>query len=53
MKIMVWTNSGDEVLNNYFKPAVGNIFHRDRSATDQIFYYSQILEKKWEYNGAV
>jgi hypothetical protein len=25
----------------------------DRSATDQIFYIRQILEKKWEYNGTV
>jgi hypothetical protein len=28
-------------------------FPRDRSTTDQIFYISQILEKKWEYNGTV
>jgi hypothetical protein len=28
-------------------------FHRNRSATDQIFYFRQILEKKWEYNGTV
>jgi hypothetical protein len=28
-------------------------FQRNRSATDQIFYIHQILEKKWEYNGTV
>jgi hypothetical protein len=28
-------------------------FRRNRSTTDQIFYIRQILEKKWEYNGAV
>jgi hypothetical protein len=28
-------------------------FQRNRSATDQIFYIRQILEKKWEYNGTV
>jgi hypothetical protein len=28
-------------------------FRRNRSATDQIFYILQILEKKWEYNGMV
>jgi hypothetical protein len=27
--------------------------HSNRSTTDQIFYIHQILEKKWEYNGAV
>jgi hypothetical protein len=28
-------------------------FHHNRSATNQIFYMWQILEKKWEYNGMV
>jgi hypothetical protein len=28
-------------------------FRRHRSATDQIFYIREILEKKWEYNGTV
>jgi sorting nexin-29 len=28
-------------------------FRCNRSATDQIFYIRQILEKKWEYNGVV
>jgi hypothetical protein len=28
-------------------------FHHNRSTTDQIFYICQIVEKKWEYNGAV
>jgi hypothetical protein len=28
-------------------------FRRNRSTTDQIFYIRQILEKKWEYSGAV
>jgi hypothetical protein len=28
-------------------------FWRNRSATDQIFYIRQILEKKWEYNVTV
>jgi hypothetical protein len=28
-------------------------FRRNKSTTDQIFYISQILEKKWEYNGTV
>jgi hypothetical protein len=28
-------------------------FWHNRSATDQIFYSRQILEKKWEYNGTV
>jgi hypothetical protein len=28
-------------------------FWRNRSKTDQNFYIRQILEKKWEYNGAV
>jgi hypothetical protein len=28
-------------------------FRRSKSMTDQIFYISQILEKKWEYNGTV
>jgi hypothetical protein len=27
--------------------------HRRNRSTDQIFYICQILEKKWEYNGAV
>jgi hypothetical protein len=26
---------------------------RNSSTTDQIFYFRQILEKKWEYNGTV
>jgi hypothetical protein len=28
-------------------------FRRNRSTADQIFYFRQILEKKWEYNGTV
>jgi hypothetical protein len=28
-------------------------FRHNRSTTDQIFYIQQILEKKWEFNGAV
>jgi hypothetical protein len=28
-------------------------FRRNRSTTDQIFFIRQILEEKWEYNGAV
>jgi hypothetical protein len=28
-------------------------FRRNRSTTDQMFCISQILEKKWEYNGTV
>jgi hypothetical protein len=28
-------------------------FRRNRTATDQIFYTWQILEKKWEYNDTV
>jgi sorting nexin-29 len=28
-------------------------FQRNRSMTGQIFYTCQLLEKKWEYNGAV
>jgi hypothetical protein len=28
-------------------------FRRNRCTTDQIFYIQQILEKKWDYNGAV
>jgi hypothetical protein len=28
-------------------------FCHNRSASDQIFYIQQILEKKWEYNGTV
>jgi hypothetical protein len=28
-------------------------FHRNRSMMDQIFYVTQKLEKKWEYNGTV
>jgi hypothetical protein len=28
-------------------------FRRNRSATDHIFYISQTLEKKWDYNGTV
>jgi hypothetical protein len=28
-------------------------FRHNRSTTDQIFCIRQILEKKWEYNGAV
>jgi hypothetical protein len=28
-------------------------FRGNRSATDEIFYIRQILEKKWEYNGTV
>jgi hypothetical protein len=29
------------------------VFRRNRSTTDQIFYIRQILDKKWEYSGAV
>jgi hypothetical protein len=28
-------------------------FHHNRSTMDQIFYFRQILEKKWEYYGTV
>jgi hypothetical protein len=28
-------------------------FRRNRSSTNQIFYIRQVLEKKWEYSGAV
>jgi hypothetical protein len=28
-------------------------FRRNGSTTDQIFYIRQVLEKKWEYNGAL
>jgi hypothetical protein len=43
-------------LTPYVNEIIGNIqcgFRRNRSTTDQIFYVRQILQKKWEYNGAV
>jgi hypothetical protein len=43
-------------LTPYVNEVIGDHqggFCRNRSTTDQIFYIRQILEKKWEYNGAV
>jgi hypothetical protein len=48
------------ILLARFTPYVSEIisnhqcgFRRNRSTTDHIFYISQILEKKWKYNGTV
>jgi hypothetical protein len=43
-------------LTPYFNEIIGahwHGLHHNRSTTDQNFYIFQILEKKWEYNGAV
>jgi len=43
-------------LAPYAEEIIGDhqcVFHCSRSATDNIFYIRQILEKKWEYNEAL
>jgi hypothetical protein len=43
-------------LTRYAEEIIGDLqcgFRRNRSTTDHIFCIRQILEKKWEYNGAV
>jgi sorting nexin-29 len=43
-------------LSPYIDEIIGDHqygFRRNRSTTDQIFCISQMLEKKWEYNGTV
>jgi hypothetical protein len=43
-------------LTPYVSEVIGDHqcgFRHSRSATDQILYIRQILEKKWEYNGTV
>jgi sorting nexin-29 len=43
-------------LNLYADEIIGDHqcgFRRNTSTTNQIFYFRQILEKKWEYNGRV
>jgi hypothetical protein len=44
------------MLTSYVNEIIGNHqrgFHHNRSTMTQIFYILQVLEKKWEYNGAV
>jgi hypothetical protein len=54
MKIL--SNIHLSTLTRYAEESTGDHqcgFRRNRSTTDHIFYIRQILEKKWEYNGAV
>jgi hypothetical protein len=51
----ILSNSLLSRLTAYVVKIIGDhqcAFQHDRSTTDQIFYIQQMLEKKWERNGA-